>query len=180
MTVILNLALLFTVLFFVYPLKFLFTTMFTNARMKGMVATAHGLEPIVLPEHRGLIFLIFGAGFTAVFTVFVLLYRHAYKQREQLGLNEFELYETTYTLRRLKLAIGVGVTYFAVAAMETMPRVSAADKQRLLIVNVVIMIVLAALMTMIARAWTERRRVTREWKRINSAVEPHDVSAAER
>ena len=115
-----------------------------------------------------------------MFTVFVLLYRHAYKQREQLGLNEFELYETTYTLRRLKLAIGVGVTYFAVAAMETMPRITAADKQRLLIVNVVIMIVLAGLMIMIARAWTERRRVTREWRRVNSAVEPRDVSAAER
>src|SRR6476646_9438369 len=48
LTVILNLALLFTVLFFVYPLKFLFNTMFTNMRMKAMVATANGLEPIVL------------------------------------------------------------------------------------------------------------------------------------
>ena len=179
-TVILNLALLFTVLFFVYPLKFLFNTMFTDPRMKGMIVTAHGLERIILPEHRGLIFLIFGAGFTAVFTVFVLLYRHAYKQREQLGLNEFELYETTYTLRRLKLAIGVGVTYFAVAAMETMPRVTAADKQRLTIVNVAILIVLAALMIMIMRAFAERRRVTREWKRVNSDGEPRDVSTAER
>ena len=179
-TVILNLVLLFTVLFFVYPLKFLFTLMFTNLRMKAMIATAHGLEPVVLPQHRGLIFLIFGAGFTAVFTVFALLYRHAYQQRDQLGLNDFELYETRYTLHRLKLAIGVGVTYFAVAAMETMPRVTAADRKRLVIANIVILIVLAGLMMMILRAFAERRRVTREWKRINSAGEPHDVSAAER
>ena len=178
-TVVLNLVLLFTVLFFVYPLKFLFTSLMINLRGRAMVQTAHGLEPIILPEHRGLIFLIFGAGFTAVFTVFVLLYEHAYKQREKLGLNEFELYETRYTMRRLKLAIGVGVTYFAIAAMESLPRNTPREKQIVIGLNGVILIVLAVLMMAILRAWNERRRVSREWKsRVNAGV-PHDVSAGE-
>src|SRR5512132_4262551 len=60
-TVILNLVLLFTVLFFVYPLKFLFTNILANPTLKGTIQTAHGIEPVVLPQHRPLIFLIFGA-----------------------------------------------------------------------------------------------------------------------
>src|SRR5882724_8016387 len=78
-TVTLNLVLLFTVLFFVYPLKFLFTNMLANPLLKGTIVTPHGIEPVILPQHRPLIFLIFGAGFAAVFGVFFLLYRHAYK-----------------------------------------------------------------------------------------------------
>ena len=72
-TVSLNLALLFTVLFFVYPLKFLFGMLFTNLRMKAMVETAHGLVPAVLPEHKKWIFMIFALGYVAVFSVFALL-----------------------------------------------------------------------------------------------------------
>src|SRR3954463_16709383 len=66
-TVVLNLALMFTVLFFVYPLKFLFGVLLSDPRMKGMVETAHGLELVVLPEHKKWIFIIFAIGYSAVF-----------------------------------------------------------------------------------------------------------------
>ena len=84
-TVILNLVLLFTVLFFVYPLKFLMGVIVTGSMMKSAT---------IPPAHRPWIFAIFGIGMAAVFTVFVLPYRHAYRKREELGRNEFEVYET--------------------------------------------------------------------------------------
>src|SRR5437667_1133492 len=114
-TIVLNLVLLFTVLFFVYPLKFLFTNILLDPRLKQTIRTAHGIERVVLPEHRPLIFLVFGAGFAAVFLVFFLLYRHAYRQREALGLNEFEVFETEHSIRRMRVATVIGFAYFAVA-----------------------------------------------------------------
>src|SRR5947209_12666553 len=42
-TVVLNLALLFMVLFFVYPLKFLFNVILPDPRMRQQIGTAHGL-----------------------------------------------------------------------------------------------------------------------------------------
>src|SRR5437588_5648176 len=60
-TITLNLVLLFTVLFFVYPLKFLFTNVIGDPLLKGKIETPHGLEPVLLPQHAPLTFLIFGA-----------------------------------------------------------------------------------------------------------------------
>ena len=158
-TVVLNLVLLFTVLFFVYPMKFLFTTMFTRLtpRVHALVTvTAHGIEPMILPQHRPLIFVIFGAGFTAVFVVFVLLYRHAYKQRDKLELNEFEIYETRHSIRRMLISMCFGVTYFAIAALEGMPTHTSADKSKMETVSVVILVILVALLAMMMRSLIER------------------------
>jgi len=48
-TVILNLALLFTVLFFVFPLNFLFNHLIGDPTLRhAMVETAHGPEPAIL------------------------------------------------------------------------------------------------------------------------------------
>ena len=62
--VILNCALLFCVLLYVYPLKFMFTAVI-------------GHTTYTEREIRTL-FTIFGSGFTAVFGVFWLLYRYAW------------------------------------------------------------------------------------------------------
>jgi uncharacterized membrane protein len=175
-TVVLNLVLLFTVLFFIYPLKFLFTSMFTRLMGKATIVTAHGIEPLILPEHRPLIFMIFGAGFTAVFMVFALLYRHAYKQREMLGLNEFEIFETRHSIRRMLLASGVGVTYFAIAAVEAIPHRTSADKQHADTMSIVIVVILAVIMVAMMRALLHRRRVSREWKSRSAASAPERES----
>ncbi len=39
-------------------------------------------------------FLIFGAGYIAVFLVFALLYLHAYSRRHELELNQIETFDT--------------------------------------------------------------------------------------
>jgi hypothetical protein len=163
-TVLLNLALLFTVLFFVYPLKFLFTMMMGDPTLRhAKVMTAHGLEAAILPEHRPWIFVIFAAGFVAIFTIFTLLYRRAWKFRDKLGLNEFELFETEHTIRRMKLAVFVGAAYLGVAAMEMLPHRTPAEKRTLLIVSVTIMVLFFGLMVKMVRMVRHRRRVTKEW-----------------
>src|SRR5437763_6865454 len=57
-TVTLNLVLLFTVLFFVYPLKFLFTAILSDPFMRGKAHTAHGEAMMILPAHKPIIFAI--------------------------------------------------------------------------------------------------------------------------
>jgi hypothetical protein len=162
-TVILNLVLLFMVLFFVYPLKFLFGVILTDPRMHHMIATAHGLEPVVLPEHRPLIFAIFGAGFSAVMFVFALLYRHAYRQRETLGLNEFEIFETRHSVRRLFVATAIGCTYFGVAGLEALPHRTPGQKRIVIVASVLVLAMLAGLMIALIRMRLQRNRVKKAW-----------------
>jgi uncharacterized membrane protein len=163
-TVVLNLVLMFTVLFFIYPLKFLFAALLTDVHMRHTVMTPHGLEQVMLPEHKPLIYAIFGAGFVAVFFVFILLYRHAYNQREALGLNEFEIYETRHSIRRLSMATLVGATYFGLAWIEKLPHRTAGERRVVVIAGVALLVVMAAVVAVLMRQWRERKRVRAEWE----------------
>src|ERR1700704_297221 len=97
LTVCLNAILLFVVLFYVYPLKFLFTllvSLFTGGG--GHVRLPGGAEGVMVESGAPItsLMIIFGAGYIAVFGVFVLLYRHAYRRRTMLELNELEVFDT--------------------------------------------------------------------------------------
>ncbi len=162
-TVTLNLVLLFTVLFFVYPLKFLFGVLLSDPRMHGMIESSHGLVRVVLPEHKKWIFVIFATGYTAVFGVFAALYHHAYKQREKLELNEFEVYETRHSVRRMLVVMCIGMTYFAVAFTESLPERTPQEARIALIVSVVMLTVLAVLMGTLLRWARHRSKVRKEW-----------------
>jgi hypothetical protein len=170
-TVTLNLVLLFTVLFFVYPLKFLFTNMLVNPLLKGTIQTAHGIERVVLPEHRPFIFLVFGAGFASVFLVFFLLYRHAFKQRDKLGLNELETFETQHSIRRFGLAALIGLGYLPLAGMEMLPTRTAAQERLVTFAAFAVLLLFGTLFVTMARLARTRRRVHGEWK-LRQAPEP--------
>jgi hypothetical protein len=171
----LNLVLLFMVLFFVYPLKFLFSVILTDPRMKQTIATAHGMELVMLPEHKPLIFAIFGAGFAGVMVVFTLLYRHAWKKREELGLNEFEIFETEHSVRRLSVASGVGFTYFLIAGMDALPRHTKGEKKLVLAAAILILLLLGVLTATLFRLAHQRRKRAKEWKQRSSDL-PTDSS----
>ncbi len=83
--VFLNCVLLFFVLFYVYPLKFLFVTLF------------NGGGQIEAQEAR-LLFIIYGLGYAAIFLIFALLYLHAWRKREELALNRVEQLRTRHSL----------------------------------------------------------------------------------
>jgi hypothetical protein len=110
-TVLLNGVLLFVVLFYVYPLKFVFTLMvnsFTGG--DGSIRLPNGaIEHMV--ENRdqiAVLMIIFGAGYIAVFGVFVLLYWRAYRQRSVLALNELEVFDTREDIQESALNVGIG------------------------------------------------------------------------
>lgn len=109
-TVILNLVLLFVVLFYVYPLKFLFTFLVSRFTGHGVdVRLPNGsVERMVENEGQmGTLMIIFGLGYLAVFGLFVLLYRHAYQNRERLNLNELEVFDTRTDIRENSLNVGI-------------------------------------------------------------------------
>src|SRR5437762_2444683 len=120
LTVCLNAVLLFVVLFYVYPLKFLFTflvSLFTGGG--GRIHLPGGVEAFMVDsvDQVSVLMIIFGAGYVAVFGVFVLLYWHAYRQRGALELNELEVFDTRVDIQESALNVGVGTLSVAIAVL---------------------------------------------------------------
>jgi uncharacterized membrane protein len=106
-TVLLNVVLLFLVLFYVYPLKFVFTSLFAE-----LTGTAAG----DLSWHEGSVLMrIYAAGFASVFFLFVLMYAHAYRLRTELELNPVEALETRAAVQENALLAAIGIASFLVA-----------------------------------------------------------------
>ncbi len=95
-TVVLNGVLLVVVLFFVYPLKFIFNALLMRLiEGRRFITMADGsLVPVIKPDHFPYLFAIYGFGLAAVYIVFSLLYRHAYRNRDLLDLTDVEAYDT--------------------------------------------------------------------------------------
>lgn len=107
-TVFLNVVLLFLVLFYVYPLKFVFTLVFSE--LTGSEASAR------LGWHEGSVLMrIYALGFVCVFLLFVLMYVHAYRLRRDLGLNPVEISVTRFSIQENVILALVGITSFVVA-----------------------------------------------------------------
>jgi uncharacterized membrane protein len=110
---ILNAALLFVVLFYVYPLKFLFGYL-VNGWMGGstQVHLAGGVvENVIEPHQMPQLMAIFSGGYLAVSLIFVLLFGHALRRREVLELNTLEVLAT-------KISIGAAILQGSVAALS--------------------------------------------------------------
>jgi uncharacterized membrane protein len=109
--------LLFVILFYVYPLKFVWT-LFTN-EMMGVGNAVRAPDGTMLPpvrrEQVPQMMAIFGLGFAAVFAVFALLYLHAYRKRRELELNELETFDTRVSVQDNALNALVGLLSVAVA-----------------------------------------------------------------
>jgi len=110
-TAILNGALLFMVLFFVFPLKFLLGTLIDRLLGAGkMVRLPNGtLERAIRPEHVTPMMTIYGLGIAAVFAIFALLHLHAYHRRRELRLTELERLDTLQALQAYTASTGIGL-----------------------------------------------------------------------
>ncbi len=110
-TVVLNGVLLFVVLFYVYPLKFLFTYLVDVALGgRGMAHLPGGrVEPMLQGTDIYAMMIVYDAGFIAVFGVFVLLYQHAWRKREDLALQPEERFETIQRLGANACMVAVSV-----------------------------------------------------------------------
>ncbi len=119
-TVMLNAALLFVVLFYVYPLKFLFSFLiekFTGGH--GEVRLPNGNVVAMIENHDQMASLmtIFNLGYLAVFGVFVLLFWHAYRKRAALELNELERFDTRGSIQEYGLNCGIAIVSLIILAV---------------------------------------------------------------
>jgi uncharacterized membrane protein len=105
---VLNAILLFVVLFYVYPLKYLFTLTFAMA----IPSLQNEGGPATIGELRTL-FVVYGLGFIAVFAVLALLYRHAWVRRHELGLTPLEARDARGEIGTQLVSVSVGLTSVA-------------------------------------------------------------------
>jgi uncharacterized membrane protein len=118
-TIVLNAVLLFVILFYIYPLKFVWTLL-TNLVMGFdiRVRLPGGEMAYPLTREQGApMMIIFGVGYVAVFTVFALLYARAYGKRAELGLNGLETYDTRVEIESLLLNVAIGLLSVSLAAL---------------------------------------------------------------
>jgi uncharacterized membrane protein len=97
-------VMLFLVLFYVYPLKFLFNFSITALLFGGGTQAA----PITSAQLSSLL-VIYGLGFAAVYLAMTLLYLHAYRLRDVLELSELEKFDTRYQIFRLLTLVTTGL-----------------------------------------------------------------------
>ena len=107
-SIFLNCTLLFLVLFYVYPLKFLFTYLING--WLGFAASVH-IEGGQLP----ILMKVFSGGFLAVACVFLLLYGHALRKRKALALNALEVFETKISIGAAAINAFTAIVSLAIA-----------------------------------------------------------------
>jgi len=83
-TIILNSILLFVTLFYVYPVKFLFSLLIRGGSGNAVIRLTD------IPR----LMIIYALGYSAVYLLFALLYLHAARMRQQLELTPTELLDT--------------------------------------------------------------------------------------
>ena len=89
-------VMLFLVLFYVYPLKFLFNFSITALFFGGSAQPAS-----MTASQFSTLLVIYGLGFAAVYLAMTFLYLHAYRLRDALELTELEKFDTRYQILRL-------------------------------------------------------------------------------
>jgi len=108
-TIFLNMVMLFVVLIYIYPLKFLFNLL-TNPTFSETGANS-AIKDQQWPE----LMVIYGVGFVAIYTVFLLLHVHAYRNRLKLELNDDELQVTLSSILSALLIVCVGLASILMA-----------------------------------------------------------------
>lgn len=101
LTIVLNSILLFTVLFFVYPLKVM-----ANA----LVGFGQTQFAVLTEADNRFLMVAYSSGVIAVFLVFFLLNCNAYRQRRELDLKAEDLYDIGTALRGHGMSTMLGVT----------------------------------------------------------------------
>lgn len=97
MIIFLNGCLMFIVLFYVYPLKFLFTLMFHSTPVQ--------IEQEQLPE----LMYIYSAGYIIIYLLFFFMYLHACRKKEELELTAIEFFDTKTRMWAQLILVIVGI-----------------------------------------------------------------------
>ena len=111
-TITLNGTLLFLVLFYVYPLKFLFTLMFRD-QIYGENHSPFTMRQSQIPT----LMMIYALGFVAIYTLFFLMYLHASRQATKLGFSALEKFDCRSGMYRLLIMVFTGLGSFITALL---------------------------------------------------------------
>ncbi len=111
-TVVLNCTLIFLVLFYVYPLKFLFTLLL-GGQMTGEENSFLVISGSEIPK----LMVIYGMGYISIYLLFSFMYIHALKKATELDLTKTEIFETKTKLYKNFILISIGVMSVIVSIM---------------------------------------------------------------
>jgi uncharacterized membrane protein len=117
-TAFVNSALLFVVLFYVFPLKSL-----TLALVGPLTSMDKSLLPDIDEMGQALVMAMYSSGVVMVFGAFLLLHLHAWRKRVELGLDASELLALRFGARGHMISTGLGVVSLILVAL--MPRQTA-------------------------------------------------------
>jgi uncharacterized membrane protein len=104
-TVVLNGFLLFIVLFYIYPLKFLFTLFLGNSSTISITR-----------EQVPQLMMIYAGGFIIIYFIFLLLYLRAYRKSRSLGLTPVETFDCKTIIYKESIMILIGLCSFFISA----------------------------------------------------------------
>ncbi|HEV7765047.1 MAG TPA: TMEM175 family protein [Thermoanaerobaculia bacterium] len=103
-TIALNTALLFLVLLYIYPLKYMFSIV--TGQIEGR-------------SNPSTLFIIYGLGFAGIFLLFFLMYVHALRLRDELDLNVIELHDTRTAMHMYASYVVIGLLSAAIGALAS-------------------------------------------------------------
>lgn len=98
-----NSALLFVVLFYVFPLKSL------TLALVGPLTMDRAMLPDIDEMGQAVVMVMYSSGVVMVFGAFLLLHRHAWRKRAELGLDEAELLNLRFGARGHMISVGLGI-----------------------------------------------------------------------
>ena len=110
-TIFLNSCLLFLVVFYVYPLKFVFTLFIAGLTGIGAQAAGKAIQYSQVDD----LFIIYSTGFALVWLVFGLMYLHAYRLRDSLQLDPVERLLTRAEIGRCLAMISLALASILIA-----------------------------------------------------------------
>ncbi|HNR18049.1 MAG TPA: TMEM175 family protein [Chitinophagaceae bacterium] len=115
-TILLNLAYLAVILFYVYPLKFLFAVLLTS--WTGIDLFPHATEkglPILQQEDFSQLIIFFSIGYAVLWLLLLLMYQRALSASKRMELTPFEILVTKKERRGAFLNVCVGLASMLLA-----------------------------------------------------------------
>jgi uncharacterized membrane protein len=112
LTVTLNGLLLFVIVFYIYPLKFMFTLV-----LQFMGIGVEAVDIRITEAQAPTLMLLYALSLVAVWLVMAGMYAHAYRQRESLGLDERERHLTRASIQYCLVYVVVSLISIAITLL---------------------------------------------------------------
>jgi hypothetical protein len=109
-TIALNGCLLFLVLFYTYPLKFLFTLVFSDT-----IYGPHKSPLKMTSQQMPSLMIIYALGFIAIYFLFFLMYLRAWMNSQSLGLTKLEIFDCKSNMYKELILVSTGIGSLLIA-----------------------------------------------------------------